>query len=158
MYGAARENGVRVFLDGLDGDTTVSHGFEYLEELARAFRWKKLHTEASLLAKNLFGGSKARRVIWNYCARDMAPVWMIRAWRLLHGREVRANSTLVNPEFTRRMSLRERARVLSKFRRPRTAREYHHKVLNFALYAHALEMADKASAAFGVERVAIPFF
>jgi asparagine synthase (glutamine-hydrolysing) len=159
MYGAARANGVRVFLDGLDGDTTVSHGFEYLEELARRFRWKQLNTEASLLAKNLFGGSRAQRIIWNYCVKDMAPVWMHRAWRLLHGRfrEVRSNSTLVHPEFIRRMALRERAQALTKFRRPRNAREYHHKVLNLSLYAHALEMADKASAAFSVE-ARYPFF
>jgi asparagine synthase (glutamine-hydrolysing) len=159
MYRAARHNGVRVFLDGLDGDTTVSHGFEYLEELARRFRWKQLNTEASLLAKNLFGGSRARKVIWNYCVKDMAPVWMHRAWRLLHGRfhEVRSNSTLVHPEFTRRMALRQRARLLTRIQRPRNAREYHHKVLNLSLYAHALEMADKASAAFSVE-ARYPFF
>jgi asparagine synthase (glutamine-hydrolysing) len=159
MYRAASQNGVRVFLDGLDGDTTVSHGFEYLEELARHFRWKQLNTEASLLAKNLFGGSRTRRVIWNYCLKDMAPIWMHRAWRLLRGRfrEVRSNSTLVHPEFTRRMALRERAQTLTKIRRPRNAREYHHKVLNLSLYAHALEMADKASAAFSVE-ARYPFF
>jgi asparagine synthase (glutamine-hydrolysing) len=159
MYSAARDSGVKVFLDGLDGDTTVSHGFEYLEELARRFRWKRLYGEASLLAKNLFGGSKPRRVIWNYCAREMAPVWMVGAWRLLHGRfrEVRANSTLVRDDFTRRMALKERAQNLTRAKRPRTAREFHARVLNLSLYAHTLEMADKASAAFGVE-ARYPFF
>jgi asparagine synthase (glutamine-hydrolysing) len=159
MYGAARDQGVRVFLDGLDGDTTVSHGFEYFEELARTFRWKKLHEEASLVARNLFHGCRPRRVIWDYCARDMAPVWMIRAWRLLHGRfgEIRSNSTLVHPSFMRRMKLRKRARMLSTAPRPQNAREYHHRVLNLPLYAHALDAADKASAAFGLE-ARYPFF
>lgn len=159
MYRAASQNGVRVFLDGLDGDTTISHGFEYLEELARHFRWKQLHTEASLLAKHLFGGARTRRVIWNYCLRDMTPVWMHRAWRLLHGRfgEVRSNSTLVHPDFTRRIALRKRAQSLTNNSRPRSAREYHHKVLTLSLYAHTLEMADKASAAFGIE-ARYPFF
>jgi asparagine synthase (glutamine-hydrolysing) len=160
MYSAAHENGVRVFLDGLDGDTTVSHGFEYLEELARGFRWKQLHKEASLIAGNLFGGrSRARRVIWNYCARDMAPIWMVRGWRLLHGRfkEVRANGTLAHPEFTRRMALRKRAQTLTKSPRPRNARESHAQVLNLSLYAHMLEMADKSASAFGIE-ARYPFF
>ena len=159
MYGAARENGVRIFLDGLDGDTTVSHGFEYLEELARSFRWKTLGAETSLLAANLFGGAKPRRILWNYCVKEMAPLWMFQAYRLLRGRfrEVRANSTLVHPALTERLDLRRRARRLSPARTRHTARGYHHKALNFSLYPHALEMADKATAAFGVE-ARYPFF
>lgn len=159
MYGSAREHGVRVFLDGLDGDTTVSHGFEYLEELARGFRWGRLYREGSLLATNLFKGSNPRRVLWRYCFRDMAPSWMVGTWRLLHGRfrEVRSNGTLAHPEFTKRMALRKRVGELTKSQRPRTAREYHARVLNLSLYAHALEMADKATAAFGIE-ARYPFF
>jgi asparagine synthase (glutamine-hydrolysing) len=159
MYGAAKESGVRVFLDGLDGDTTVSHGFEYLEELARTLRWKKLRAEARLLAAHLFGGSKPRRLIWNYCVKEIAPVWMFQAWRLARGRfrEVRANSTLVDPALSRRLALRERARRLSPPLGSRTARAYHYKALSFALYPHALEMADKATAAFGIE-ARYPFF
>jgi len=160
MYGAAKQNNVRVFLDGLDGDTTVSHGFEKLEELARHLRFARLTDEARLLARNLFGGqSTTRRVLWNYCAKDIAPTWMFQAWRLLRGRfrEVRANSTLVDPEFTRTLGLRRRAKRLAPQRHNRSARAYHHKALSFALYPHALEMADKASAAFGVE-ARYPFF
>jgi asparagine synthase (glutamine-hydrolysing) len=159
MYGAAKENGVRVFLDGLDGDTTVSHGFEYLEEMARTFQWKKLGAEAGLLAANLFGGSKPRRIIWNYCVKDMAPVWMFQAWRLMRGRfrEVRANSTLVHPDLIQRLALRQRARRLSPPKVDGTARGYHHKALNFSLYPHALEAADKATSAFGIE-ARYPFF
>lgn len=159
MYSAAKQNNVRVFLDGLDGDTTVSHGFELLEQMARQLQFKKLRNEASLLAQNLFGGSTTRRVLWNYCAKDVAPIWMFQVWRLLRGRfrEVRANSTLVDPQFTRRLKLRRRAKLLTPPRSHRTARAYHHKALTFGLYPYALEMADKASAAFGVE-ARYPFF
>jgi asparagine synthase (glutamine-hydrolysing) len=159
MYEKAGQSGVRVFLDGLDGDTTVSHGFEYLEELGRRFHWLRLHRESALLAANLFGGSRARRVIWNYCVKDIAPVWMYQAWRLARGRfrEVRENSTLLNPAFVNRMDLRNRARSMSPVRTRHTARGYHHKALTFSLYAHALEMADKTSASFGIE-CRYPFF
>jgi asparagine synthase (glutamine-hydrolysing) len=160
MYSAAQQNNVRVFLDGLDGDTTVSHGFEKLEELARRLRFRALKEEARMLAANLFdGGSTTRRVLWNYCAKDIAPTWMFQAWRLLRGRfrEARANSTLTHPAFARRLNLRNRARSLAPRKGNRTARAYHFKALTFALYPHALEMADKASAAFGVE-ARYPFF
>lgn len=159
MYGAVRDSGVRVFLDGLDGDTTVSHGFEYLEDLLRAFRWKQLHKEAALLGKNLLGGSSAFKVLRRYCLQDMAPGWVVQLWRLMHGRirELRSNGTMAHPDLTRRLALRQRVRQLTTASRPRNAREFHASVLSQALYAHALEMADKATAAFGIE-ARYPFF
>ena len=39
MYDKAREEGVRVMLDGEDGDTVVSKGYQYLYFLARAGKW-----------------------------------------------------------------------------------------------------------------------
>ncbi len=39
-YRTAGEEGVRVVLDGVDGDTVVSHGLDYFSELARAGEWK----------------------------------------------------------------------------------------------------------------------
>jgi asparagine synthase (glutamine-hydrolysing) len=50
LYACARDRGVRVMLDGVDGDTTVSHGTRYLTELARAGRWEEFGSEAKLLA------------------------------------------------------------------------------------------------------------
>ena len=159
MYAAAQQQGVRVFLDGLDGDTTVSHGFELLDDLAKKLRWMRLYRESSQLANNLFQGSNARRILWRYCLRDMMPNWTHRAWRLAHGRfaELRGNSTLVSAAFEQRLQLRRRALDLSNSPKPKRAREYHLKALQYSLYAHALEMADKASAAFGIE-ARYPFF
>lgn len=49
---AARTEGVRVVLDGLDGDTSVWHGDAFLAELAREGAWDELVREASLLQTN----------------------------------------------------------------------------------------------------------
>ena len=49
---AANHQGVRIVLNGFDGDTTVSHGVMYLTELARRREWKTLITEANTLAQN----------------------------------------------------------------------------------------------------------
>ncbi len=51
LFGAAREQGVRVVLHGWDGDSTVSHGYEYLEELACAGRWADFRAEAEALSR-----------------------------------------------------------------------------------------------------------
>ncbi|MGB7087647.1 MAG: lasso peptide isopeptide bond-forming cyclase [Phormidesmis sp.] len=47
---AANELGLRVVLDGFDGDTTVSHGTTRLMELAHQGRWKTLVKEAEAIA------------------------------------------------------------------------------------------------------------
>jgi len=50
LYAAAQQQHCRVFLDGIDGDTTVSHGLGYFAELAGSGRWRRLMREAVALA------------------------------------------------------------------------------------------------------------
>jgi len=52
-YRVARDAGLRVMLDGHDGDSIVSHGTEWLEELARRGRWLRFAREARFVAKRL---------------------------------------------------------------------------------------------------------
>jgi asparagine synthase (glutamine-hydrolysing) len=49
---SAQQAGVRVVLDGLDGDTTVSHGIFWLTELAEQGHWAGFFDEAEGLARN----------------------------------------------------------------------------------------------------------
>ncbi len=50
LYEAARDAGVEIALDGIDGDTVVSHGIVRLAELARAGRWREFATESAGVA------------------------------------------------------------------------------------------------------------
>jgi asparagine synthase (glutamine-hydrolysing) len=52
LYDSAKTQGVRVILDGFDGDNTVSHGMGYLTELAEAGRWLTLALEVRAFSKN----------------------------------------------------------------------------------------------------------
>ncbi len=54
-YQTAQENGVRVLLDGYDGDTTIGHGPEILLRMAREGRWTDAWRELQLAAKHLEG-------------------------------------------------------------------------------------------------------
>lgn len=47
-----QRQGVRVMLDGLDGDTAVSHGYGYFIELARAGQWAEFATLAQAVAQH----------------------------------------------------------------------------------------------------------
>ena len=159
MYRSASQQGVRVFLDGFDGDTTVSHGFEYLADLTLGLRWYKLRREINLLSSRL--GMAPRFVLREYCIKPLCPTWVYTAWRRLHGRPAGAGipQTFMGAEFKERLNFEERIKhlVVTKRSCTRTAREKHWEMLNFPLYAHALEVADKASAAFNIE-ARYPFF
>lgn len=48
---AARKAGVRVLLDGLDGDNVVGHGLLYLKELAEAGDWEEFARESKAAAR-----------------------------------------------------------------------------------------------------------
>ncbi|MCU1335640.1 MAG: asnB [Bryobacterales bacterium] len=159
MYRTTHCNGSRIFLDGLDGDTTISHGFEYLADLILSLRWKTLLREVQLIRQNLGIGRK--RVLRDYCIKPLCPTWVYKTWDWAHGRrgDTRITGELVTREFKERLGLTERVNSFLTSSRSctRTAREKHWEMLNFPLYAHALEMADKASAAFQVE-ARYPFF
>jgi len=51
MYSAAEENGVRVLLDGLDGDGTISRGLQYPAELATDGAWDAFDEHVTALAE-----------------------------------------------------------------------------------------------------------
>ena len=159
MYDTANRQGVRVFLDGTDGDTTISHGFEYLADLTRYLRLPTLRREGRLLSQHL--GYSTRQIFREFCIKPLCPTWMFSAYRRLHGRPANAGvlrTFLAEPFKTRlRYEARIKSMVITKRSCTRSAREKHWEMMNFPLYAHALEVADKASAAFQVES-RYPFF
>ena len=49
----ARKEGIYSVFNGNDGDTVISHGYEFLTELFVSFRWLRLKKEVSALAKRI---------------------------------------------------------------------------------------------------------
>ncbi len=49
----AKKDGVTKVFNGCDGDTVVSHGFEYFEELFLKLKWLKLYRQIDKLSKNV---------------------------------------------------------------------------------------------------------
>jgi asparagine synthase (glutamine-hydrolysing) len=60
---AAQQMGIRVMLNGEDGDTVVCHGDAYLTELSRAARWDSFCQEAHGLSQH-FGVPSGRWLHW----------------------------------------------------------------------------------------------
>jgi asparagine synthase (glutamine-hydrolysing) len=158
LYGAARDRGVRALLDGIDGDTTVSHGLEQLPVLARTGRMATLGRELRALGQRHHVGASS--LLWQLAIQPLVPPSLRQRVRRLRRRQPACLArTAIKPEFARRMGVVERVDAFDrKQERPvRSAREAHCRAMQSALIPYALELADKAAAAFGVEP-RYPFF
>lgn len=156
LYKAAAGKGVRVLLDGLDGDTTVSHGLSYLNELLRTGRWMRFWNEASALSKRNPSRFPFRPVVWQLGIRPLVPDCAIRTWRTIRRSDVHQTETLISHQLAERVGEggRSRGQVEGHVR---SARHEHWQGLNSPLIPYAMELADAASGAFGIE-VRYPFF
>ena len=171
LYGATKKEGVRVLLDGHDGDGVVSHGYGYLHELARQGRWLALAIEIRGVSK--IYNQSAWETFWlyfyNYGMNSVSrkPFRHLRRLRkairqrLFKGMSQSNQSELlsqwsdnINPEFIERINLEERYRELqqSSMASLESARREHYKTITSGLQVHALEVLDKAAAAFSIEQ------
>lgn len=163
IYDAARADGVRVLLDGIDGDTAVSHGIGYLGELARKGKFLSLMREANELSKRTPRVYYTpRRIVWEFGIRDLFPTSIESLARRILGRPQITNriDELINPDFANRMNLAARAHRTNgaSYRgKKKTARETHCESIEAGIIPYTLELADRASAALGLE-ARYPFF
>jgi asparagine synthase (glutamine-hydrolysing) len=166
LYGVARERGVRVILDGFDGDTTVSHGTMYMAELARAGRWIRLASEIAGYRRdpNISARTLIRDYAWEYGLGSKPWLNFVAKAIRSAGHRMAAytgpakkgpSRRLLNPDFVKRIGWRERRSALQK-RAPLTEREDHLQRLEWPLMSYYFEVIDRAAAAHSVE-VRYPF-
>jgi asparagine synthase (glutamine-hydrolysing) len=163
LYAAAANEGLRVVLDGHGGDEVVSHGYGFLQELARSGRWVALRRELRAYA-DTYGDSRDRLFFTffnNYGpGRHLRP--LLRAARLARSRFTRyrpivANSPawrrFVNPDFAARTDLGERIGSHARQSREASSSEgaHHRWLISSPGIAHSFEVLDKAAAASGIE-------
>ena len=161
LYRAARQADVRILLDGIDGDTTVSHGLEYLADLARTGHWRTLAAEIQALAHKPGVSRRPGKLLWLFGVQPLLPRWPFRAHQLLlgHWDPEWASGKAMNPSFARRIDYGNRAAALlaQTSARARNSRDLHYYSMTSGLIPLALEVLDKAAAEFGLE-VRYPFF
>lgn len=117
LFKRARNEGIRVFLDGTEGDVTVSYGVAYLGELLLERKWEKLETELAALASR--HGSTVARVFND----RLAPLLNIRGQQSLWG--------LVTQDLRRTSQLSGQSRVRLLWQlglRPRLGEPFLHAI------------------------------
>jgi asparagine synthase (glutamine-hydrolysing) len=168
LYGKVRDEQVRVLLDGHDGDSTVSHGFNYINELAAAGRWWALAVESAGLARRFDVSPKrllssyidlyrTHSVWWNRALLKRIRRVLRRAAqsgrRNASGSAATARLSPIRPEFIARVGLAERYRAWWQTLpdAAQTERDGHFRTLIQAMQPFALEIHDGAAAAFSIE-------
>jgi asparagine synthase (glutamine-hydrolysing) len=154
LYQAAKKQNAGVFLDGIDGDTTVSHGFDYLTDLARGLRPFRLLKEARALARVTSSRHGTRSLIMDLAVRPLMDS-LSYPWRKMFKRRGApwGALSLVNPEFAAEIGLADRIREL-RGDPPRPvigSRACHRSGLLSPLIPHALEVADRGTNFHGLE-------
>jgi asparagine synthase (glutamine-hydrolysing) len=157
MYRSAQQQGVRVLLDGVDGDLVVAQCSHYVSHLLRAGKWKLASQEITALAERL--NLPKSIVLRRYGLHPLFPQWIQELYRRGRLRR-RGDATeenderFINPEFSRRIGLAERRNLLqgSRISLARTPRDYHLRLLTWGHIPWALGgKYDRAAAVFSVE-------
>ncbi len=158
LYKTASENGVRIFLDGIDGDTTVSHGLELLPELISKGNVNSLIKEAKGIAnKSKFSYQK---IILIYGIKPLLPNMALKLFnRLLKNNDTSPDYDMViNPKFRKSIGLDQHITYeVKKTSLFFSAKEAHLSSLNSGLNTHALQQLDNAAVSFCIEP-RYPFF
>jgi asparagine synthase (glutamine-hydrolysing) len=161
LYKAASRKGVRILLDGLDGDTAVSHGLSYLTDLVRTGRWVRFVRESRALARRNPRLYPIRGVVWQLGIKPMVPGSLVRGWRAWRSarRPHRDGCEIIRQSFAERVHGRNTALGNGRTESTvfETARQGHSRALSAALVSSVMELADAASSSFAIE-ARYPFF
>ncbi|MGH9968592.1 MAG: asparagine synthase (glutamine-hydrolyzing) [Pyrinomonadaceae bacterium] len=161
IYLKAREQNLRIVLDGVDGDLVASLGLIYLAYLMRAGKLKTAISEAFGTSRYHCGRVSPWTLLYGNAvclAKPIVPQPVLKLRRFLLARENLVqitNGALISPDFARRIHLSDRLKDLNNGRPIlfRTLREEQAHVLSSAssYITAALERYDRAAAAHSIE-------
>ena len=159
MYECANQNGVRVFLDGIDGDSTISHGWYYLTELAYTGRWHTLLLEVNALGARL--GISRKLIIQKYILELLLvqPWSYLQQWLPRGTKTIEPQGNLIAPDFAQKIKVTEKMQSVLALK-PRLAfssRQNHWFNLVTGLYPQLMEITSRVTARFSLE-ARYPFF
>lgn len=165
LYAEINKQGVRVILDGFDGDNAVSEGYGLLSELADAGRWLELTRQVWRLSRVStlpfwyalwahFHHYRIRPVINRYrilrrCRKILNKIFSVRKQE-----ENTRWDILLNPQFSEELNIAQRHQEWRKTQGHGGLSERQRQYRNLVMQgteSFALEMTDKTTAAFSIE-------
>ena len=144
----AKKQGVRILLDGLEGDIVVSHGKGFLKDLAVSKRWKKLIIESLYFSKK-----KNVNIIFIYLNIIIEILFSkIKFLDSINNyQEYKFRKKILEKKFVKKISLKEKIIDLNNGIDIHNAKDYHYYSLKSGLIQYGMESTDWMSAAFFLE-------
>jgi asparagine synthase (glutamine-hydrolysing) len=154
---AAQRDGIRVMLDGLDGDTTISHGWQRLPQLVLKGQWLTLIREVNA-HKRISGRPFSRKeMILNQGFLPLVPRWLIHTAKQLRRQPAEPiwQSRPINLDFARSIGFADHPHVQAVMahhdRAYHGARADHIEGVEFSVNVMVVELMNKSKSAFGME-------
>jgi len=157
IYREANKNGVRILLDGLEGDEIVSHGYGFLPELFRTMRWKKLIIEINALRSIK---SVPYKLILLQIGFNSLPEFFKRKLLYIFEYKQKGGSKykIIKKDFVEKVNLKKIInRVKEKRIKIKNAHEQHYADISSSLLQSEMEIVDWMSFPFNIE-LRHPFF
>ena len=163
LWQTAKQQDVRVLLEGFMGDQVVSNGETYLVELARKFQFRQLSKEIHALEQQ--GQLDASgNFVWKYIKREglkpRIPAPMLQLWHNLQGREAPEPHVdeLINPAFAQKTGLATRLMELQghHYMPSKLARAMHYYQISSGINSASLETLNHVSQGMGLD-VRLPY-
>ncbi|WP_299486437.1 lasso peptide isopeptide bond-forming cyclase [Acaryochloris sp. IP29b_bin.137] len=165
LYQQAKQQSVRVLLDGFDGDVAVSHGIGYLRTLAKRGRWLKLFRETRGFCKSYHHhfptvyGTYIRKFGLEPLLKKTRVLKVVRKlqtwtaqWQLSSHASVSSASEPwiipLNKDFTEQLSIHQRYQLLrrQRFGNQPSQRHGHIADVTSGLVSATLEALDRTAA------------
>ena len=166
LYKVAKSQNIRVVLDGFDGDSTISHGVSYMNDLAESGQWLTLYREIHSHSKKI--GYSSYSAFFSLL-KQYSPFMRLaqRAYRAtirkVSGEDCHNSDQYepyLNQNFVQRTQMKERHKNLAQQWRTLSGYPFykrdHYYCLVRGVMPHTLETLNHASSAFSVE-VRFPF-
>ena len=169
LYDRAQSEGVRIILNGFDGDSIVSHGYGYLSELAKAGRWLSLARQTRELAKTL--DASFSKWYWSYikeygikpiknrysprklAKKILQPFLKSQSPTNSYKSQLTNSNTILNSQFAAQIDFTERFKTHRQTvgTMGQDERQRHYLNITGGNLPFCLEVMDKSMAAFGIE-------
>ena len=159
LYQAASQQGLGVYLEGIDGDLVVSHGFERFIDLVRHLKLQTWMSEVHAVSKR--SGLSQAEIIKNYTLRFLIPPSLYRRLRKIRRRQHSSSNILdyLSPDFVRSDSIKNRLTQQANWMNsmPGSAHDAHLRELSSGTVPLSLELLDKIASRCNIE-VRYPFY
>jgi asparagine synthase (glutamine-hydrolysing) len=159
IHKMAQKSGTRVILEGLDGDTTVSHGQRFEIDYFKSMQWIKGLHELYKRSKRI-KRSKLKMLLKSFIF-PFTPKFIIELVRIspINTELFIENFDLLNKNLAKETNIKEKFKLLeeNKDRLARSSKLYHYSRLNSGQMQYVLEIVDKSAGASCLE-ARFPFF